>query len=95
MWIRSQDKKMLVDASYIEVCQGAKRVYWEIINQHAVSLGEYDTESDAMKVMDMIQDGLPYDRTRIFQMPTREELHPKIEHKRVPDLGKYTLEDFK
>lgn len=94
MWIRSQDKKMLVDTKYIEVYQGTKSVHWEILSEH-VSLGEYDTESDAMKVMDMIQDGLPYDRTRIFQMPTKEELHPKIEHKRVTDLGKYNLEDFK
>lgn len=94
MWIRSQDKKMLVDVKQIEVFDMYVYGYYEREAKH-IELGEYDTESDAMKVMDMIQDGLPYDRTRIFQMPTREELHPKIEHKRVPDLGKYTMEDFK
>lgn len=33
MWIRSQDKKMLVDASYIKVCQGAKLIIFVIIKR--------------------------------------------------------------
>lgn len=94
MWIRSQDKKMLVDVKIILTFRkGGSNNY--VVDAGGFNLGEYDTESDAMKVMDMIQDGLPYDRTWIFQMPTKEELHPKIEHKRVNDLGKYNLEDFK
>lgn len=94
MWIRSQDKKMLVDVKQIEVFNMYINGYYEMEAKH-IELAEYDNSSDAMKVMDMIQDGLPYDRTRVFQMPTKEELHPKIEHKGVSDLNNYTMEDFK
>ena len=53
MWIRSQDRTKLVDASELNICSSYKVVgIYAGIN----ALGMYSTEEKAMKVMDMIED---------------------------------------
>ena len=85
MWIRSQDKKSLVNVSAveIEVDTNAQVVrgfgdstsvidYWE--------LGEYSTEEKAIKVLDMIQELILYtyyggnEPKKLFQMPQDSEV---------------------
>lgn len=52
MWIRSQDRTKLVDASELNICSSYKVVG---IYAGFNALGMYSTEEKAMKVMDMIQ----------------------------------------
>ena len=55
MWIRSQDRTKLVDASELNICSSYKVVgIYAGIN----ALGMYSTEEKAMKVMDGIQNCL-------------------------------------
>ena len=55
MWIRSQDRTKLVDASELNICSSYKVVgIYAGIN----ALGMYSTEEKAMKVMDMIEDAI-------------------------------------
>lgn len=53
MWIRSQDRKTLVNADKFSVSKEH-----EVFRIYSVNsfLGEYSTEEKAMKVMDMIED---------------------------------------
>ena len=55
MWIRSQDRTKLVDASELNICSSYKVVgIYAGIN----ALGMYSTEEKAMKVIDMIQNAI-------------------------------------
>lgn len=73
MWIRTQEKKELVDVNYI-------RVYKENIRGFNVAnnilLGVYSTEEKALKVMDMLEKEIHLDacQTRVFQMPQDSEV---------------------
>ena len=52
MWIRSQDRKNIVNADAIHISYAGK---WYVICTDEYILGEYSTEENAIKVMDMIQ----------------------------------------
>ena len=78
MWIRSQDKKILMEIRQVEISK-----YNNIIigfNNHFETLGSYSTEEKALKVLDMIEthlEHLEYEvsgREIIFQMPADEEV---------------------
>ena len=80
MWIRSQDKKTLVDAScfeideYCEGCEPEGNVIYRLlggfnINQHCWLLGAYSTEEKALKVLDKIEEWIRYECCGVFQMP--------------------------
>ena len=57
VWIRSQDRTKLVDASELNICSSYKVVgIYAGIN----ALGMYSTEEKAMKVMDMIHGRIEY-----------------------------------
>lgn len=55
MWIRSQDRKILINASDLRIHEERKGFY---IRSRIDVLGTYSTEEKAMKVMDGIQDFL-------------------------------------
>ena len=55
MWIRSQDRKRLLNASAVHVLSSSEG--FKIISR-LYDLGYYSTEEKAMKVMDMIQNAI-------------------------------------
>ena len=77
MWIRSQDRTKLVDASELNICSSYKVVgIYAGIN----ALGMYSTEEKAMKVMDMIESAIIEHEIAkakskiIFYMPKDDEV---------------------
>ena len=64
MWVRSQNKEILVNVN--DICFYKLNIYSEIIYQFRCYgygddyyiLGEYSTKEKAMKVMDMIQNAI-------------------------------------
>ena len=53
MWIRSQDRNMLINESYFRIYKERKE--YSICSRDE-ALGTYSTENKALKVMDMIED---------------------------------------
>lgn len=83
MFIRSQDRKKLINASALHVLSSSEG--FEIISR-LYSLGMYSTEEKAMKVMDMIETAIleneiansvidiGYLEKSLFQMPKDDEV---------------------
>ena len=77
IWIRSQDKKILMEIKKIEIARNKVIVGF---NGNFETLGEYSTEEKALKVLDMIETHLEHleykvsGREIIFQMPADEEV---------------------
>lgn len=83
MWIRSQNKKSLINANEIWIPQYKTGNGIPVYGNHATHedsctvLGTYPTEAEAMKVLDMIQNHVhllayPYPDSEpsvVFQMP--------------------------
>lgn len=88
IWVRSQDKEMLVEASNFRIFEGldkGKVSYYTIdidsdLPQHPFTfeLGKYSTKEKALKVLDKIQIAITIqlcDINRVvFQMPQDEEV---------------------
>lgn len=53
MWIRSQDRNMIINESYFRIYKERKEYS---ICSRIEALGTYSTEKKALKVMDMIED---------------------------------------
>lgn len=82
MWIRSQGKTNLVNASQVKRI----RIYYFVgkisVEIHAddTTLGEYSTEEKALKVLDMIQELILYtyyggaEPKKVFQIPQDSEV---------------------
>lgn len=76
MWVRVQDKNMLVEPKIIELTKGImKKSKWSITgkvtnstDEFLVTLGVYDTEEVAERVFSEIEQALVSDR-RLFIMP--------------------------
>lgn len=65
IWVRSQDKKMLVEASNFgindEGYYGSKSTHYTIdcdVHDSTFELGKYSTEEKAFKVLDKLQEAL-------------------------------------
>ena len=86
MWVRSQNKKILMEIRQVEISK-----YNNIIigfNSHFETLGSYSTKEKALKVLDMIQETIIQNETvyahkfggssvrdyDVFQMPADEEV---------------------
>ncbi len=71
MWVRSQDRKSLLEIEDVEI---------DSINQiwdGSSLLGKYSTEEKALKVLDQIQYNMElfeHELTMVFQMPTDNEV---------------------
>ena len=88
IWVRSQDKEMLVEASNFRIFEGldkGKVSYYTVdidsdLPQHPFTfeLGRYSTKEKALKVLDKIQRAITSqlcDINRIvFQMPQDDEV---------------------
>ena len=78
IWVRSQNKGILVNANYFFM-DACNRVCGDIAgnsdpNVCAFFLGEYDSEEEALAVLDMIQKAIQKiakhpDHAPVFQMP--------------------------
>jgi hypothetical protein len=56
MWIRSQDKKLLIKCNNIKIFKYNMSEYLLIANDDiANNLGDYDTEEEAIEVLDEIE----------------------------------------
>lgn len=89
MWVRSQNKEVLINANNIRIGRGANFynivcIFYDGDYHH---LGAYSTEEKALKVMDMIEEEIIkyeamitvdsvsfYDRKVVFQMPSDDEV---------------------
>ena len=80
MWIRSQNKKSLLNVNQIEISPSVDKSKYYICNslkEESVTLGEYSTEEKALKVLDQIQYNMElfeHELTMVFQMPTDTEV---------------------
>ena len=82
MWIRSQNKKVLVASDYVEIMQLARsdNLYCdecEIVtkkNGEYITLGSYSAKEKALKVLDMIQRHISNETqvTRVFNNFSKE-----------------------
>lgn len=78
MWIRSQNRDVLVNVN--DICFNKLNIHSEIIYQFRCYgygddyyiLGEYSTEEKALIVLDMIQDNLECPCYEVFEMPSDE-----------------------
>lgn len=89
MWIRSQNKELLVDTKTLgikhEVADYCQILFKEFIDQYIV-LGEYSTTEKALKVLDMVQETIEYGNktikkekhelhtNKVFEMPQDDEI---------------------
>lgn len=53
IWIRSQDRKMLMEVESLDVIEDYDSEMWEIVGEY--TLGAYSSEEKAIKVLDEIQ----------------------------------------
>lgn len=60
MWIRSQNKEMLINANNIRIINDSRSydIICDFYDGDYYYLGEYSTKEKAMKVMDMIQNAI-------------------------------------
>lgn len=65
MWLRSQNKKILINANNIRIISDSHSydIISDFYDGEYYYLGEYSTEEKALKVMDMIED-----RIRLSEM---------------------------
>lgn len=85
MWIRSQNKELLVDTKTLgirhEVDDFCQILFKEFSDQYIV-LGEYSTTKKALKVLDMIQEEIKYGDciNQVFQMPLNNEVKEDVDN---------------
>lgn len=77
MWIRSQDKRLLINVSnvYVGGMEDNVEIY-KIGEQFNYQLGRYSSLEKALKVLDYIQSEIQsnvYDEQTVFEMPNDED----------------------
>ena len=82
MWVRSQDKKSLVNVKgcFISDYYSCKELKYEIVGMceslatcNQWSLGIYKTEEKVMKILDELQYRIARSESGVYQMPEDEE----------------------
>lgn len=68
MWIRSQDRKKLIEIHDVTIYHDKK------IWAGCSFIGEYSTEEKALLVLDMIEKVSMYQGNTLFQMPADDEV---------------------
>lgn len=71
MWIRSQNKRLLINVDVISVHDDCDDY---LIRGGGYELGRYSSKEKALLVLDMIQENLEYPYYEVFQMPTDTEV---------------------
>lgn len=77
MWIRSQDRKALLNVNQVLISPSVDgSIYYinDSLGEESNVLGIYTSEEKAFKVLDMIQENLEYPYYNVFQMPTDNEV---------------------
>lgn len=80
MWIRSQNKQVLMKVNKIDYVGEAGILGHDDSNETFTILGKYSTEEKAIKVLDMIQELILYtycsgiEPKKVFQMPQDSEV---------------------
>lgn len=77
MWIRSQNKKVLLNVNQVVInnTKDESEYYIHGYSERGIDiLGIYSTEEKALKVLDMIQENLEYPYYEVFQIPTDTEV---------------------
>lgn len=76
MWVRSQDRKLLIDVDniYVGMGFGDKVEIYKIGEHFNYHLGWYSDEKKALKVLDAIEDSLESPYNYVFQMPQDKEV---------------------
>ena len=81
IWIRSQDKKRLVNCNsffYSDRLALEEGHFIASYEKYLVNLGQYSSKNKALKVLDMIQKELDEEfemNLEVFQMPQDGEVH--------------------
>jgi hypothetical protein len=80
IWVRSQDKELMVETSRIELLNvaGTKIGFFE--GEHNTLLGEYVSKEESLAVLDEIQNGImrfSKDREHVYYMPPNGFLKEK------------------
>lgn len=77
MWIKSQDKKTLVNVNsvvWFEIMLLDDAYGVVVVNgAYSCSIGYYETEQEAMRILDEIETYVAYTGLEVFQMPPRKE----------------------
>ena len=74
MWIRSQDKEILIKAVCIYLC-GENHICASTVEGDRWYMGKYSSEDKALKVLDKIQKLIyDYQLGGVFQMPQDDEV---------------------
>ncbi len=74
MWIRSQDKKILIDAKSVYIYEQSKCPSYRIgviTNSNVVEIGQYTKKETALEILDMIQLRIVQSYLRKRHKPTR------------------------
>lgn len=80
MWIRSQNKKSLLNVNQVVTIPSVDKSKYFICNsleKESVTLGVYSTEEKVLKVLDEIQYNIElfeHELTMVFQMPQDDEV---------------------
>ena len=76
MWIRSQNKKYLINCKNLGIRKMLNKYVVAIISECAdfYTLGSYSSEEKALKVLDEIQKRTEYIYPKVFQMPSDEDV---------------------
>lgn len=77
MWIRSQNKKSLLNVNQVVTIPSVDKSKYFICNsleKESVTLGVYSTEEKVLLVLDMIEKVAMYPGNTLFQMPADDEV---------------------
>ena len=76
MWIRSQNKKYLINCKNLGIRKMQNKYVVALISECAdfYTLGSYSTEEKALKVLDEIKKRTEYLCPKAFQMPADEDI---------------------
>lgn len=75
MFIRSQNKEMLINANNIRIISDSRSydIICDFYDGYYYYLGEYSTKEKAFLVLDMIEKVAMYPGNSLFQMPQDDE----------------------
>ena len=77
MWIRSQDRKALLNVNQVLISpsvDGSIHYINDSLGEESNVLGVYSTEEKALRVLDWIQNQIEYKNVEVHQMPQDEDV---------------------
>lgn len=77
MWIRSQDRKALLNVNQVLISPSVDgSIYYinDSSGEESNVLGVYSTKEKALKVLDAIEESLEYPYNEVFEMPQDDEV---------------------